>query len=77
MWQPALADFNKALEITPKFDYAYYNRGIAYKDKGDLDQAILVRAAMRTITTIPACLERSNMAMEPDAKRRRGSSLRR
>ena len=34
------SDFNRALEINPRYDAAYVNRGLAYADKGDLDKAI-------------------------------------
>ena len=36
----AIADFTKAIEINPRFAYAYYNRGNAYGRKGHYDQAI-------------------------------------
>lgn len=36
----AIADYNKAIAINPKFARAYSNRGIAYRFKGDFDQAI-------------------------------------
>jgi tetratricopeptide (TPR) repeat protein len=36
----AIADFNKALELNPKYIYAYRDRGFAYMDKGDWDAAI-------------------------------------
>ena len=39
-WDEAIAEYNKALEINPKFAMAYNDRGIAYRWKGQYDQAI-------------------------------------
>jgi len=39
-WDEAIAEYNIALEINPKFAMAYNNRGIAYRWKGQYDQAI-------------------------------------
>lgn len=39
-YQKALADFNQALEINPKYSRAYYNRGIVYYDNENYDKAI-------------------------------------
>ena len=36
----AISDFNKAIEINPRYDKAYSNRGIVYRLKGQYDQAI-------------------------------------
>jgi len=36
----AIADYNQAIEIDPKFALAYIGRGDAYKDRGELDRAI-------------------------------------
>src|SRR2546428_12695457 len=36
----AIADFTRVIELDPKFDLAYYNRGLARQAKGDLDGAI-------------------------------------
>ena len=36
----AIADFNKAIELDPKYDEAYYNRGYAYSKKGDHGHAL-------------------------------------
>lgn len=36
----ALADYNQALSLNPKYGDAYNNRGSIYKDKGDLDRAL-------------------------------------
>ena len=36
----AISDYNKALELNPKFTEAYYNRGLAYYGKGEYDNAI-------------------------------------
>src|ERR1035438_2183057 len=35
----AIADYNRAIELNPKFAYAYNNRGLAKRAKGDLDSA--------------------------------------
>ena len=39
-WDEAIAEYNIALEIDPKFTMAYNDRGIAYRWKGQHDQAI-------------------------------------
>ena len=39
-YDQAISDYNKAIEIDPKFATAYNNRGIAYRQKGQHDQAI-------------------------------------
>jgi lipoprotein NlpI len=36
----AIADFNEAIRLDPKYAYAYNDRGIAYQAKGDNDRAI-------------------------------------
>jgi Flp pilus assembly protein TadD len=36
----AISDFNKAMEINPRYGKAYNNRGIVYRLKGQYDQAI-------------------------------------
>jgi tetratricopeptide (TPR) repeat protein len=36
----AIADYNQAIKINPKFALAYHNRGVAYDYKGDPDRAI-------------------------------------
>ncbi|MCD4720944.1 MAG: tetratricopeptide repeat protein, partial [Desulfobacula sp.] len=36
----AIADYTKALEINPGLHDTYYNRGIAWSEKGDLQRAI-------------------------------------
>ncbi|MFH1564118.1 MAG: tetratricopeptide repeat protein [Nitrospirota bacterium] len=40
LYDQAILDYNKALEINPRCAEAYNNRGIAYKNKGLYDQAI-------------------------------------
>ena len=35
----AIADFNEAIQLDPKFVYAYYERGNSYKVKGDFERA--------------------------------------
>ena len=35
----AIAEYNEAIRLDPKFAYAYSNRGLAYDHKGDLDRA--------------------------------------
>ena len=35
----AIAEFNEAIRLDPKFAYAYSSRGLAYDHKGDLDRA--------------------------------------
>ena len=39
-YDQAISDYNKALEMNPRFAKAYYNRGLAYWRKGQPDQAI-------------------------------------
>ena len=36
----AMADFNEAIRLNPNDAEAYYIRGVAYEDKGELDKAI-------------------------------------
>jgi tetratricopeptide (TPR) repeat protein len=36
----AIADYDQAIALQPDYALAYYNRGVAYADKGDLDHAI-------------------------------------
>lgn len=38
-WDQAIADFTKALELDPEFDFAYLNRGYASKAKGENSKA--------------------------------------
>jgi tetratricopeptide (TPR) repeat protein len=40
-YDQAILDYNKALEINPRYADAYNNRGVAYADTGQYDQAIL------------------------------------
>jgi tetratricopeptide (TPR) repeat protein len=40
MYDDAIAEFNKAIEINPDYTDAYYNRGLSNAKKGNLDQAI-------------------------------------
>jgi lipoprotein NlpI len=35
----AIAEYNEAIRLDPKFAYAYSNRGLAYDHKGDLERA--------------------------------------
>ncbi|MEE8329020.1 MAG: tetratricopeptide repeat protein [Thermodesulfovibrionia bacterium] len=39
-YDKAINDYNKAIEINPKFAVAYINRGLAYRRKGQYNQAI-------------------------------------
>jgi len=39
-YDQAISDFNKAIEINPRYVKAYNNRGIIYRLKGQYDQAI-------------------------------------
>lgn len=39
-YEEAIAEFSKAIELNPKFDRAYTNRGIALMEKGEYDRAI-------------------------------------
>lgn len=40
LYDLAISDYTKALEIDPRYADAYYNRGNAYAKKGLYDQAI-------------------------------------
>lgn len=40
MYDQAIEELNKAIQMSPNSDGAYYNRGRAYFAKGDIDQAI-------------------------------------
>jgi len=39
-YDQAISDFNKAVEINPKYAQSFFNRGVAYMGKGQYDQAI-------------------------------------
>jgi tetratricopeptide (TPR) repeat protein len=36
----AIEDYNKAIQLNPNLAEAYYNRGVAYDDKGQYNEAI-------------------------------------
>jgi tetratricopeptide (TPR) repeat protein len=38
-WEEAIADFNRALRISPNFQDLYGHRGYAYQELGDKDKA--------------------------------------
>jgi tetratricopeptide (TPR) repeat protein len=40
MYDRAIADYTAALRIDPNYAVAYYDRGLAYRAKGDYDRAI-------------------------------------
>ena len=40
MYDHAIADCSKAIEIDPHYDNAYNTRGVAYSEKGMYDRAI-------------------------------------
>ena len=40
MFDLAIADYSKAIEINPHYDVAYDNRGVAYCSKGNFDACI-------------------------------------
>ncbi len=46
----AIADFNLALELEPKFALALYNRALAWSSKGEPERAITDYNAMLTLT---------------------------
>lgn len=39
-YDAAIGDFDKDISLSPNFDVAYYNRGLAYSAKGQYDRAI-------------------------------------
>jgi tetratricopeptide (TPR) repeat protein len=39
-YDKAISDFNKAIDLNPKFAEAYNNRGLTYAKKGQYDKAI-------------------------------------
>lgn len=41
MYNDAINDYSKALDLDNKNAFAYYNRGISYDKKGDYDNAII------------------------------------
>src|SRR5262249_51849600 len=36
----ALSDYNQGIALDPKYPYAYYNRGLAWEQKHDLEKAL-------------------------------------
>jgi lipoprotein NlpI len=54
----AIADFNQAVQIEPKYALAYNNRGVAYRSRGDFDKAIA--DFTEAITLDPAVLAYTN-----------------
>lgn len=40
MFDEAIAEFNEVLKVNPGEALAYYNRGLAYQNKGQYDRAI-------------------------------------
>lgn len=38
-YDKAIADYNEALRLSPKFSSAYYNRGVAYEEMGEHEKA--------------------------------------
>jgi tetratricopeptide (TPR) repeat protein len=40
VWEKAIADFTKIIELNPDYANAYYNRGMAYKNLQDYQSAI-------------------------------------
>ena len=40
LYDRAIADYDKAIKLTPKYAYAYYTRGNAHRNKGDYERAI-------------------------------------
>jgi tetratricopeptide (TPR) repeat protein len=40
-YDQAILDYNKALEINPRYAEAYNNRGVIYRKKGQFDRALL------------------------------------
>ena len=39
-YDKAIKEYNKAIELNPKYAEAFNNRGLAYRHKGELDRAI-------------------------------------
>ena len=69
LWDKALADYNRAIEINPKLNgRTYYNRGIIYEMRGklaevlaDYDKAIELRPSF-----IPAYFQRANLYLKQE-----------
>ena len=74
----AIADYNEAIRLDPRFSFVYHDRGIAYRMKGDRDHAISdFREAVRLNPDIAgpsrAALESLGVGepkKEPDAPKR-------
>jgi Flp pilus assembly protein TadD len=49
----AIADYNEAIRLKPENARAYFNRGIAYQAKGDLDKAEQDFAKAKALGYVP------------------------
>jgi tetratricopeptide (TPR) repeat protein len=57
----AIADYNQAIGIYPKYALAYNNRGLAYYSKGDFDRAIADFSEAISIEPLPKSEARINV----------------
>ena len=62
LFDAAIADYNKALQLNPKLPGAYYNRGNAYSAAGDNDQYQLGPHCPRSIELTPGTVISSTPA---------------
>ena len=49
----AIAEFDRAISIAPRFEAAYVSRGDAYAAKGDHDRAIAAYTTLLAMTKLP------------------------
>ena len=71
----AIADFEQAIKLDPKFAAAYANRGTAYYDKRDYDRAIAdFDQAIQLNPNSPSALSRSRPRLSRQGRQRRAPS---
>jgi tetratricopeptide (TPR) repeat protein len=53
----AIADCGKTIKLNPSFDAPYFNRGLAYKERGRITEAIADFEKFITLTDNPQWIE--------------------